>query len=65
MIVLNQNSAPRNDLTEEENSARTKEIVPKLLLLGGDDYILDNHMDFMVGKSEQTQITIVLYDQFY
>ena len=59
IFMLNQSLAPKNYLAEEYNSAQTNEVVSKLFLLG-DDYILDNHMNFMVHKREQIQITIVL-----
>jgi hypothetical protein len=39
IIVLNQTSMYRNDLSIEENSFRANNYVPRLLLLGGDDYI--------------------------
>ena len=38
VVVLNDTSAYRNDMTMEQNSQRAMTLVPKLLLLGGDDY---------------------------
>ncbi|GMH97352.1 hypothetical protein TrVE_jg7648 [Triparma verrucosa] len=37
-------STPRNYLTIEENSERTKNIVSRLLVLGGDDQVLDDYI---------------------
>ncbi|GMH57736.1 hypothetical protein TL16_g02453 [Triparma laevis f. inornata] len=37
-------STPRNDMTVEENSERTKNIVSRLLVLGGDDQVLDDYI---------------------
>ena len=38
VVVLNQTSSYRNDLSIEENSERAMTWVPKLFVLGGDDY---------------------------
>jgi hypothetical protein len=38
--VLNDTAAYRNDLSVEENSKRAIELIPKLLVLGGDDYTI-------------------------
>ena len=36
--VLNQTSMYRNDLSVEQNSERAMTLIPKLIVLGGDDY---------------------------
>jgi len=38
VVVANQTTAYRNDFTLEENSERASTLVPKLFVLGGDDY---------------------------
>ena len=38
VVVLNQTSMYRNDLSIEENSFRANNLVPQIVLLGGDDY---------------------------
>ena len=38
VVVLNQTSSYRNDLSIEENSERAMTWIPKLFVLGGDDY---------------------------
>ncbi len=38
VTVIDQISAYRNDLSLEENSERAETLVPKLIVLGGDDY---------------------------
>ncbi len=38
--ALNDTAAYRNDLSVEENSKRAIELIPKLLVLGGDDYTI-------------------------
>jgi len=38
VVVMNQTSLYRNDLSIEENSERVNSFIPKVLLLGGDDY---------------------------
>ena len=38
IVVINQTSMYRNDMTVEQNSKRADELVPEMILLGGDDY---------------------------
>lgn len=38
VAVANQTSMYRNDLSIKENSYRANNLVPKVMLLGGDDY---------------------------
>ena len=38
VVVVNQTSTYRNDLSIEENSFRANHFVPRIVLLGGDDY---------------------------
>jgi hypothetical protein len=50
VVVLNQTSFYRNDLSIEENSHRANHLVPQIVLLGGDDYYDGN------GKTRQANL---------
>jgi len=52
-VVLN-DTAYRNDLSPEENSRRSDELTPNIVLLGGDDYEKSNGKDiFVVGDENK------------
>lgn len=48
-VVVNQTDLYRNDLSIEENSKRVESLIPKLVLLGGDDYTKDEDLDTFGG----------------
>ena len=47
VVVLNQTSTYRNDLSVQENSQRVVGLVPKLFVLGGDDYTVGECISFI------------------
>lgn len=52
IVVINQTSMYRNDKTVEQNSKRAEDLVPEMILLGGDDYENGMIYEYLVCEND-------------